>query len=342
MNGLGRMLAALDLQEPDRIPTWELIINEPVITALAGPVSKEDFYESEDLDGISVFEDVRRIEWIDATSYRDEWGILWRIEPTGLAYPSGGPIRTPEDLAEYSPPDPNADHRLESLQRAVRRFGGSRAVVFACHEAFEFSHYLRGMTTLLMDYYRNPGLARRLARIVTDYKKTVIARAIDAGADVVLTGDDYCNRNGPLMSVAHFERFVLPYLRETVGVARRRGVPYIKHTDGNIWPIFELMVDAGISAIDPLEPAAGMDIGKVKQEYGDRICLVGNIDCGELLSRRAPKDVVASVKETIAKAGQGGGYILSSSNSIHPAVRPHNYQAMVEAARHYGRYPLAA
>jgi len=341
MMGLERILAALDLREPDRIPTWELIVNEPVIAALAGPVSKEDFYESEGLDGISIFEDVRKVEWIDATSYRDEWGILWRIEPTGLAYPSGGPIKAPEDLDDYSPPDPDAEHRLESLEKAVKRFGGKRAVVFACHEAFEFSHYLRGMRTLLMDYYRNPTLALRLARIVTDYKKRVIARAIDLGADVVLTGDDYCNRNGPLMSVAHFERFVLPYLTETVRVARRRGVPYIKHTDGNIWPIFELMVDAGISAIDPLEPAAGMDIGKVKEQYGDRICLVGNVDCGELLSRRAPRDVVASVKETIAKAAPGGGYILSSSNSIHPAVRPHNYQAMVEAARRYGRYPLA-
>jgi len=338
MNGLGRMLTALDLREPDRIPIWELIINEPVIAALAGSVSKEDFYESEGLDGISVFEDVRRVQVIDPATYRDEWGILWRIEPSGLAYPSGGPIKLPEDLDTYSPPDPDAEHRLQSLERAVKRFKGTRAVVFACHEGFEFSHYLRGMRRLLLDYYRNPRLARRLARIVTDYKKKVIARAIDLGADVVLTGDDYCNRNGPLMSVAHFEKFVLPYLRETVAVARRRGIPYIKHTDGNIWPIFEQLVNAGITAIDPLEPAAGMDIGEVKERYGDRICLIGNIDCGELLSWRFPRDVADSVRETVARAGPGGGYILSSSNSIHPAVKPENYRAMVQAARRYGKY----
>jgi uroporphyrinogen decarboxylase len=46
------------------------------------------------------------------------------------------------------------------------------------------------------------------------------------------------------------------------------------------------------------------------------------------------------VKETIAKASPGGGHILASSNSIHPAVKPENYLAMVEAARKYGNYPI--
>lgn len=340
MNGLERMLTALELGEPDQIPIWELIINDPVIHALAGPISQQDFFEREGLDGVTIFEDTKVVERIDDTTYRDEWGIRWRIEPSGLTYPGGGPIRTEEDLDDYTPPDPDADHRLVSLEKAVKRFGGRTAVVFLSHEAFEFSHYLRGMKNLIIDYYRNPKLAGRLARIVIDYKKRVIERAIDVGADVILTGDDYCDRSGPIMSLSHFEKFVLPYLKETVRIARRRGVPYVKHTDGNIWPILEMLVRAGITAIDPLEPIAGMDIGKVKEEYGDRICLMGNIDCGDLLSRGTREEVVASVKDTIEKAAPGGGYVLASSNSIHPAVRPENYTAMVDSGRKYGRYPL--
>jgi uroporphyrinogen decarboxylase len=102
------------------------------------------------------------------------------------------------------------------------------------------------------------------------------------------------------------------------------------------------MVRAGIDALDPIEPIAGMDIGEVKARYGDRIALCGNVDCGELLSRGTARQVIEAVKETIAKASPGGGHILASSNSIHPAVKPLNYKAMVEAARRYGRYPLDA
>jgi uroporphyrinogen decarboxylase len=118
------------------------------------------------------------------------------------------------------------------------------------------------------------------------------------------------------------------------------GVPYIKHTDGDIWSILDMMLEAGIDAIDPLETVAGMDIGKAKAKYGDRVALVGNVDCTALLPRASTREVVEAVKETIAKGSPGGGHILASSNSIHPAVKPENYKAMVQACRKYGQYPL--
>ena len=101
-----------------------------------------------------------------------------------------------------------------------------------------------------------------------------------------------------------------------------------------------MIVDTGIDALDPLEPIADMDIGRVKAEYGDRIAVAGNVDCGELLSRGTVQDTIEAVKETLAKAAVGGGHILASSNSIHPAVNPENYRAMVQAAKRYGTYPL--
>ena len=165
-------------------------------------------------------------------------------------------------------------------------------------------------------------------------------RAIDEGADIVLTGDDYAYRTAPIMSPDNFRDFVLPYLQEMVDIAKRRGVPFIKHTDGNLWSIIDMIIDTGIDALDPIEPIAGMDIGLVKEKYGDRIAIIGNIDCTELLTHGSEDDVMEAVKETIAKAGVGGGYILASSNSIHPGVEPKNYKAMVKAARAYGKYPL--
>jgi len=355
MTGYERMMAALRREEPDRVPIFELIINEPVIKALYPDLSLEtkvqrgsqgiyqiqaDFIEREDIDAIVIFEDARPKEWPDEEHYVDEWDITWQIPPSGIPYVVVHPIQKEADLDSYVAPDPDTDYRFDTLKEAVKRFKGEKAIIFLGHDAFEFSHYLRGMDNLLMDYVLNPGLPKRLARIVMDYKKRVLERAADEGADILLTGDDYAHRKAPIMSPQHFKEFVLPYLQEAVDVAREKGVPFIKHTDGNLWPILDMIVDTGIHCLDPLEPIANMDIGKVKERYGDRIALAGNVDCGELLSRGTPEEVVEAVKETLAKGAVGGGHILASSNSIHPAVKPENYRAMVEAGKEFGQYPL--
>jgi uroporphyrinogen decarboxylase len=358
MTGYERfMIALLRKGEPDRVPLWELIINEPTLSAW-GAKSLEEFVEMEDLDGITIFEDMKleplgtaeqkELVWRGRTILtgtrqvvRDEWGIIWGITDFGIPYPIDGPVKEPADLKTYTPPDPEAPHRLQSLREAVKKFKGRRAIVFLTHDGFEFPHYLRGgMENLLLDYYDNPRLAHELAEMVIDYKIRLMRKAIREGADAVVSGDDYANQHGTVMSPQHFRQFVLPYLKRSIDAAHDEGVPFIKHTDGNIWAILDDLVQAGIDALDPIEPAAGMDIGEVKAKYGDRITVIGNVDCSFVLTRGTVEEVEEAVKETIAKASPGGGHILASSNSIHPAVKPENYKAMVEAARKFGRYPI--
>lgn len=359
MNGYERMLAAVRRDRmPDKVPIWELIINRPVIAALCPDLFSDanvaryewgsaggfqlqaDFIEREGLDGITVFEDIQIRHQIDDRTYVDEWGLTWQTEEHGIPYVIDHPIKTEADLDAYRAPDPEADHRYKSLEMAVKRFKGEKCIVFLSHEAFEFSHYLRGLDTLLMDYVLNPDMARRLARIIMDYKTRVLEIAADTGADVLCTGDDYAHRSAPIMSPEHFREFLLPYLQEAVDVARRKGLPFLKHTDGDLWPIIDDIVDTGIDCLDPLEPIAGMDMARVKSAYGDRLSLAGNVDCGQLLPFGTPEEVAEAVKETIAKGAPNGGFILASSNSIHPAVKPENYRAMVEAGREFGGYPL--
>ena len=353
MNGYKRFMTALRREQPDRVPVWELIVNEPTRSTW-GAQSLEDFVEQEDLDAITIFEDTRlrtlsfdeikdRLGYtppVDEAYVEDEWGIVWG-DTLGIPYPVTGPISCLDDLRTYVPPDPEDDFRLASLRSAIARFKGQRAIVFLTHDGFEFPHYLRGgMDKLLMDYIDDPALAHALAELTLDYKIWLMKKAIKLGADVVVSGDDYAGRVAPFMSPVHFEAFIQPYLKKSVQVAHDLGVPYIKHTDGNIWPILDQMIDVGIDAIDPLEPLADMDIGCVKARYGDRIAVMGNIDVTELLPHGTPGDVEAAVKETLAKAAPGGGYVLASSNSIHPGVQPENYRAMVQTARKWGVYPL--
>lgn len=340
VNGLQRFMTALRKEEPDTVPVWKLLMNAPFVEKIRPGASYADVVEWLDLDGATIGED-QKFESLPDGKLKDEWGIKWGLTKAAATYPVGGPIRSEEDLDAYQPPDPDAPWRLESLEQFVRRFKGKRAVVFIGHESFEFSHYLvGGMAKLFTFYVRAPKFVRKLTDMVSRYKVRILERAVEAGADVLLTGDDYANKKGPLMSPKQFSEFILPGLVRAVQAAHRLGVPFIKHTDGNLWMIADKIVASGIDGLDPLEPVAGMDIGKVKAAYGDKICLVGNVDCSHLLSFGTTGEVVEAVKETIAKASPGGGHILASSNSIHPGVDPANYLAMVKAARKYGRYPV--
>ena len=351
MTGRERILTALRRGQPDRVPIWELIVNEPTLSALAGPgATAFDFAERMDLDGITIFENQRLEPSAGGHIVTDEWGITWGISDVGIPYPVAGPIAGERDpsgsspsgrsLDTYRPPDPGADWRLTTLEAAIQRFGGERAVVFLTHDAFEFASNLYGMENVLAGFALDPHFVHRLFRTVIEYKKAVLERACAMGADAIVAGDDYASRRGPIMSPAHFREFVKPYLREIVEVAHRHGKPFIKHTDGNIWPLLDDLLDTGVDALDPLEPIAGMDIGEVKRAVGQRAAVVGNVDCSVVLTRGAAEQVVEAVKETIAKGSPGGGHILASSNSIHPAVKPENYRAMVEAGRRFGAYPL--
>jgi uroporphyrinogen decarboxylase len=83
-----------------------------------------------------------------------------------------------------------------------------------------------------------------------------------------------------------------------------------------------------------------MDINDVKTKYGDKICILGNVDCRYILLFGSDDDVRKDVRRCIDAAGEGGGYILASSNSLHANVKIDNIYTMVDETRKYGKYPL--
>ena len=83
-----------------------------------------------------------------------------------------------------------------------------------------------------------------------------------------------------------------------------------------------------------------MDLGELKEKYGDKIILIGNVDCAETLVYGGKEEIENEVKECIKKAAKGGGYILTSSNSIHYNIPAQNFIYMVEATKKYGKYPV--
>lgn len=345
MDHTTRVFSALERREVDRVPLFEVVIDPKVYRAL---LPGSDYFEFNDWIGLDVVSlnrsswDLENIEYIDPEKklFRDRWGVLRALGPEQVPYPVRGPIESMDDLKNYNPPDPEDPSVLAGLDELVDRYKGVKPIVWIGRDAFFNPAFLRGIENYLTDFILNPELAEALVEVCQAHDLRVTERAIEAGVDIVVLGDDYADKNGPMMSPQHFCRFILPGLKRAVKSARDAGAYVIKHTDGNIWPILDAILEAEPDAINPLEPAAGMDIGEVKRYCGDRVALIGNIDCGELLSRGRVEQVRETVKRTIEHAAPGGGYIMASSNSIHSSVRPENYLAMVETLRELGRYPL--
>lgn len=99
------------------------------------------------------------------------------------------------------------------------------------------------------------------------------------------------------------------------------------------------LIDCGFHAFNPIQPNA-MNIVEVKKKWGKKLCLIGNINLDSTLTLGTPKDVRAEVYERIRTIGPGGGYMVSSSNSITDYVPPENMKALLGATCEFGKYPI--
>jgi uroporphyrinogen decarboxylase len=166
-----------------------------------------------------------------------------------------------------------------------------------------------------------------------DWTGRVVPIMEDIGFDVVWGFDDVAFNNGPVFSPAFYRRYVLPQERQVVASFSR---PFISHSDGNMTPLLDDWLGLGQDAIHPIQPDV-MDIERVKERYGARVAIVGNIAMEDLV-RREPEDIREQVRKRIEVVGRNGGYLLSSSNSLTDDMKPGNVLAMSRALDEYGWY----
>jgi len=343
MNSRERIFTALERKEPDRVPLMELGIDQRTISFMSKNCSYLDFIERVGLDAVVISEvrDAGNLGWIDKKKkiFRDKWGTIWRLTTESFPFPIESPIKSEEHLKAYSLPDPYALDTLGILPEAIKRFKGEKAIAWLGPADFNISWYLRGMDNLLMDYVLRPRSAKKIANMCMEYYVEFHKRLIEEGVEIIILGDDYAYKNGPLMSPGQFKEFILPFLKKIVANIKKQGAYCIKHTDGNIWKIIDWIVDTGIDGIGPLEPGAGMDLHKVKEKNGNKVCVIGNIDVN-LLSRAPVERIINETKRIIARVSPSGGHIMSSGNSISSSVKPENFLAMIETTKKYGTYPI--
>lgn len=165
-----------------------------------------------------------------------------------------------------------------------------------------------------------------------DWTAAVVPILEEIGFDVIWAFDDVAFNSGPMFRPAFYRSHILPKEKAVAAVFTK---PLITHSDGNMTPLLDAWLELGQQAIHPIQPDV-MDIEFVKRQYGRRVAMVGNIFMSDLV-HKTPAEIEAQVRQRIETIGAGGGYIISSSNSLTDDMKPENVLAMRDAIRKYGR-----
>jgi uroporphyrinogen decarboxylase len=199
-------------------------------------------------------------------------------------------------------------------------------------------------TNMLEEAYR---LHEQKADVLAQYDKMaresaeVGKRLIGAGAEAVFMCADYCFNDGPWLSPPMFRQFITPFLKRNIAEFRKAGAYPVKHTDGDLMPILDQLVECEPAAIHSLDPMAGVDIREVKRLYGDRVALMGNVNCAQVQAGTRD-EIVASARYCLEHGGVAqGGYFYCTSNCIFKGVPLENYFLMLDVRREYGLQPAA-
>ncbi|MDH5686726.1 MAG: uroporphyrinogen decarboxylase family protein [Candidatus Bathyarchaeota archaeon] len=348
-----RILEAIDLEEPDMVPFFDFLYEtrsfEKILGRKISTLTPEIIVEGHkalDLDMICAgagppegWKNRRIAPDIEV----DEWGIKYRItqELKTLPWYLEGPIKGPEDLEQYQMPDPYASGRLKDLETILKIVGDEMAVAasFPIGGPLTAAGFLTGFDTVLKYVIADPVFADRLLDLQTWYCLEIGKQYLDAGIEIIFLNEDLGDIHGPFMAPKMLRDRVIPYLKRLCDELKKRGARILLHCDGNLNPIMDDLLELGIDGLHPLERKAKMDIGEVKSRYGDRICLIGNVDASVLLPLGSYEEITGQIKECMETGAPGGGYIFASDHSIHPGIPGNKAKFLFRTAKKYRKYP---
>ncbi|MEM7343977.1 MAG: uroporphyrinogen decarboxylase family protein [Chloroflexota bacterium] len=353
-----RFTTALALGIPDKVPIVDYI-DEKVILGMANLLGLNAAEQAtatrkgeESKSYLDTYSNVIEALDHDATwlSYstgltrvRDDWGVDkydrgFLLSEHGIPAIMEGGVKSLKDLETYRMADRVSWEDFERAAYVIEKVGNDRSHIMSMNGPFQEGWLVRGgMDKLMTDYMTNPELAHAVSREVVEFNKRIIDYAQEIGVDVVSFDGDMAGNVTTLMSLEHFHEFILPYKQEMCNYVHEKGMQVFKHCDGVVWPILDVFVESGFDGFHPVQPQC-MDIGATKQYLKGKMCVFGNIDCLDLLVFGTPDEVEEAVYNTIQIAAPEGGYVLCSSNSLHPGCTPENSLRMFEAARKYGNY----
>lgn len=160
------------------------------------------------------------------------------------------------------------------------------------------------------------------------------------GLDGFALCSDYCFNSGPFLPLDWFDRFVMPNLKKIIKAYRDMGFYSIKHTDGNIMPILDRLLEAAPDALHSLDPQGGVDMAEIVRLVGDKVTLCGNVDCGKMQTG-TDEESVESACYALKNGKKAAGYIFCTSNCIYTGMPLSRYELILDVWREERYYQMS-
>jgi uroporphyrinogen decarboxylase len=185
------------------------------------------------------------------------------------------------------------------------------------------------MMDFVVKLFERPDELHAEARQKRDESIALAKRQVDQGVDFICINSDYGYNQGPFISPKMFAEFVTPYLKEIVDAIHQLGTKAILHSDGDLRLILDQLVSTGLDGYQSIDPQGFMDIAQVKQQYGDHLILMGNVQTS-LLQEVDDLRIRESVRYALKHGKPGGRYIFSTSNCIFEGMPLESYHIMLD------------
>jgi uroporphyrinogen decarboxylase len=318
-----RVLAALQHKEPNRVPRFEIWID-----ALLDELGQDDLAGAY----VNLGQDCVMMPTLNpagSNAWRtgvDEWGRVWQ---DGMYV--DGMVDTPAHLERYSPPLAYVEEFFdEDRIREVADLYPDHPLIFGTHTGpFTAGFMAMGFERFFLRLFDDPAFVHRLLEARSEWCIAMYQKATSLGAEVLVLGDDAGHREGPMLSPCMWRAFILPY---QLRIVEALDAPVIWHSDGNVEALLPMAIEAGFAGFHGLEPAAGMDLARIKREFGQDLVLIGNVDV-RVLCDSDLEAVRREVDRCMQQGAPGGGYMLATCNSIFEGM---NAAAVAEMFRYAG------
>lgn len=276
-----------------------------------------------------------------AVDYIGEWGDGHRYGGTEhftRFIPCMENFETPEQVRAFPLPDILADYRWENTAADIAALKAQDKIVLGSVniDVFEPAWYLRGMEQMLMDFYDNEEMAFACLNRIGDCKEQVAVRLAQAGADVVVFGDDVGTQHGMMMSPAMWRKYLQPRLKRMIRLTKEVNPQVLcyYHSDGDIRAILPELLDCGMDILNPIQPEC-MDPAEIYRAYHGRVTLWGTIGTQTTMPFGTPEDVRTKALEMLEMAREEGRLILAPTHLLEPEVPLENIDMLVETVRKF-------
>ena len=344
-----RILRSMNFQEGDRVPIWDYMDNHAALEHFAPGetdllAANVKVYHGLGIDlcrgygGAYAPEDDGRCDTA-------EDGTVCRRISGRTAWAVTKPIPTLEDLRAFQPEPPNLEWICDEWAPGIRRnqegFAPYTMFVPGTGCGFHGTYDLMGLQRFSYAIYDAWDDVARLLEANNAGPVEVAKAAAEAKlCPLFFIGDDVAFKGRLMFSPELLRRTFIPMLANVCRPLKEAGIKVIFHSDGDVTPIIDDMVEAGVDGLNPIEPLAGMDIADLKRRYYGRLILVGNVDCSQVLPLGTPERVREATRQCLRDAAPGGGHFIGSSSEITPSTPLRNVLAFYDACRRYGKYPI--